>query len=256
MMPLFGKIPQNRTLSSLAVIDEPRSAIAEAFRSIKTNISFVVPMEKQLTIAISSTLSGEGKTFAAINLASIYALNKKKTLLISCDMFKPSSFKDLEPKNKIGLSNYLSQQVDSVFHIIQPTKQSLLDIIMAGAIPPNPSDLLASPRFVSLLEELKKNYDVIVLDTPPVGLISQSFEIIKHVDLIAYVLRYNFSEKSYITELNDIKTKKGIKNIYAIINDVPSKELTYKGFNYGYYQEVKEKKSSIKGLFSRNKAAL
>ena len=241
VMPLLGKVPQNRIQSSLSVIEEPRSALAESFRALKTNISFVVPLDKQLTMAVSSTLSGEGKTFTAINLASIYSMNNKKTLLISCDMFKPSSFKEFGLKSKIGLSNFLSQQVDSVFEIIQNTKYPLFDIITAGANPPNPSDLLASERFVNLLTELKKGYDVIVLDTPPVGLISQSFEVIKHVDLIVYVLRHNFSEKSFIDVLNDIKLKKGLQNIYAILNDVPAKEMTYKGYNYGYYEESKKK---------------
>jgi tyrosine-protein kinase Etk/Wzc len=253
-MPLLAKIPQNTTNNALVVLNEPRSAIAESFRALKTNISFVVPIEKQLTMAVSSTLSGEGKTFTAINLASIYSLNNKKTLLISCDMFKPSSFRDFELGSKVGLSNYLSQQVDSVFEIIQNTKYPNFDIITSGAIPPNPSDLLSSERFVHLLTELKKVYDVIVLDTPPVGLISHSFEVIKYVDLITYVLRFKFSQKAFVDDLNDIKIKKGIKNIYAILNDVPAKELTYKGFNYGYYDETNKKKKI--SLFGRGKAAL
>jgi MinD-like ATPase involved in chromosome partitioning or flagellar assembly len=168
-------------------------------------------------------------------------------------MFKPSALKEFELKGKLGLSNYLSQQVDSIFDIIQTTTFSDFDIILSGVIPPNPSDLLASERFVDLLSQLKKMYDVIILDTPPVGLISQSFEVIKHVDLISFVLRYNYSEKSFIDEINDIKIKKGLHNIYAILNDVPSKELTYKGFNYGYYEESKNTKGKSRGLFGRNK---
>jgi capsular exopolysaccharide synthesis family protein len=255
-MPLIGKIPQNKTVSNLAVLHEPRSAIAESFRSLKTNISFVVPLEKQLTIAVSSTLSGEGKTFTAINLASIYSINQKKTILISCDMFKPNSFKDFDLKSKLGLSNYLSHQVESIPEVIQKTQHPFFDLIMPGSIPPNPSELLGSDRFVNLLEDLKKIYDVIVLDTPPVGLISQSFEVIKHVDLITFVLRYNFSEKTFIEELNSIKLKKGIQNIYAILNDVPAKELTYRGYNYGYYEESNTKKSSLKNPFNKGKVAI
>ncbi|MCL6260778.1 polysaccharide biosynthesis tyrosine autokinase [Aquiflexum sp. TKW24L] len=255
-MPLLAKIPQNTTQIVLAVLKEPRSAIAESFRALKTNISFVVPLDRQLTIAVSSTLSGEGKTFTAINLASIYAVNKKKTILVSCDMFKPSTFKEFDLKGKVGLSNYLSKQVDSVFDIIQNTTYPDFDILTSGGIPPNPSDLLASERFISLLNQLKKIYDVIILDTPPVGLISQSFEVIKHVDLISFVLRYNYSEKSFIEEINAIKYKKGLQNIYAILNDVPSKELTYRGYNYGYYEESKRERKGLKGIFGSNKAAV
>ncbi|MCR9016493.1 GumC family protein [Aquiflexum gelatinilyticum] len=242
-VPLVAKIPLNKHLDSLAVLNEPRSAIAESFRALKTNLSFVVPLNRQLTLAVSSTLAGEGKTFVAINLASIYAMNQKKTILISCDMFKPNAMRGFELERKIGLSNYLSEQVDSIFEIIQSSKYPNLDIIYAGVIPPNPSDLLGSERFGFLIEQLKPIYDVIVLDTPPVGLISQSLEVTKHVDLITFVLRYNFSEKSFVDDLNDLKSKKGLQNVYAILNAIPEKELTYKGYDYGYYETRKTKKT-------------
>ncbi|MCF1750133.1 polysaccharide biosynthesis tyrosine autokinase [Mariniradius sp. RY-2] len=241
-MPLLAKIPQNKADSSLVVLREPRSAIAESFRALKTNISFVVPMDQKLAVAVSSTLAGEGKTFTAINLASIYALNQKKAILVSCDMFKPNAMRDFELKSKIGLSNYLSQQVDSESDIIQKTENPFLDIIYAGVIPPNPSDLLGSYRFASLVKDLKLRYDVVVLDTPPVGLISQSLEVAKHVDMILFVLRQNFSEMSFIEDINDLKTKKGIQHLYAILNGVSAKDLAYKGYNYGYYEESGKKK--------------
>lgn len=255
-VPLLGKIAKSKLKSALAVLKEPRSVISETFRSLKTNISFVIPKDKQMTLAISSTLSGEGKTFTAINLASIYSLNQRNTILVSCDMFKPNTLKEFDLKSKTGLSNFLSKQVDNVFDIIQPTKSPLFDIILAGDTPPNPSDLLASERFGVLLQELKKNYDVIILDTPPVGLISQSYELLKQVDLTLYIFRYNVSKKEFINDVNSIKTKKGVKNVFAVLNDVLAKELTYKGLNYGYYEESKDKKSKIKGVFGRNKAAL
>jgi capsular exopolysaccharide synthesis family protein len=252
-VPLIGKIPKSKNNITLSVLNEPRSAVAESFRSIKTNIGFIVPYDKQLTIAVSSTISGEGKSFTAINLASIYSLNKKKTILVSCDMFKPNAMQGFDLASKIGLSNYLSHQVDSVFDIIQSTKHSNLDVIYAGVIPPNPSDLLASPRFAALVEQLKGIYDVIVLDTPPVGLISQSLEVTKHVDLITFVFRYNLSERSYIEDLNSLKMKNGIHHIYAILNDVPSRELTYKGMDYGYYEEASPKNSKNKKAIVKEK---
>jgi tyrosine-protein kinase Etk/Wzc len=155
-VPLLGKICKSKLKTPLVVLKEPRSVISETFRSLKTNISFVIPKDKQMTLAISSTLSGEGKTFTAINLASIYSLNQKSTILVSCDMFKPNTLKDFELKSKIGLSNFLSEQVNNVFDVIQPTKFPLFDIILAGETPPNPSDLLSSERFGILLQELKK----------------------------------------------------------------------------------------------------
>lgn len=253
-VPLIGKIPLKKIDSNLEVISNPRSMIAESFRSIKTNISFVVPRDQQLTIAVSSTLSGEGKTFTAVNLASIYALNEKKTLLLGCDMFKPNAMVDFELDKSIGLSNYLSKQNNSVFELIQPTKTPLLDVILAGPLPPNPSDLMASVRFNELINELKRIYDVIILDTPPVGLISQSFEVLKSVDLILYLLKYGFSEKVFIDDINGIKKSKGIQNLFVILNSIPEKELTYKGYESVYYQEKENKK--LKGIFKSKKAAL
>lgn len=255
-VPLIGKIPKSKNSVTLSVLDQSRSSVAEAFRSIKTNIGFIVPLDKQLTIAVSSTISGEGKSFTAINLASIYSLNKKKTILVSCDMFKPNAMQGFELGSKVGLSNYLSHQVDSVFDIIQSTKYPNLDVIYAGAIPPNPSDLLASPRFASLVQQLKGMYEVVVLDTPPVGLISQSLEVTKYVDLITFVFRYNLSERSYVEDLNALKVKNGIHHIYAILNDVPSRELTYKGMDYGYYEESSKKSQKDKSITSKEKASL
>ncbi|MCH6236479.1 GumC family protein [Cognataquiflexum rubidum] len=253
-VPLLGKVPLNKSSNTLVVLQEPRSAIAESFRALKTNISFVVPLNRQLTMAVSSTLAGEGKTFSAINLASIYALNNKKTILVSCDMFKPSAMRGFELKSKIGLSNYLSHQVETVFDIIQNTDHSHLDVIYAGAIPPNPSDLLGSERFAFLVQELKKIYDVVVLDTPPIGLISQSLEVTKHVDMILFVLRHSFSEKSFIDDINDLKNKRGIQHLFAVLNGVPAKDMAYKGYNYGYYEEVKKKKKT--SLLGKEKASL
>lgn len=253
-VPLMAKIPFSKSGSDLEVISNPRSMISESFRALKTNISFVVPRDQQLTIAVSSTLSGEGKTFTAISLASIYSMNEKKTLLIGCDMFKQNSMKEFDLNEQIGLSNYLSKQVNSVFEIIQPTNYPLFDIILAGPIPPNPSDLMASPRFVQMINELKNIYEVIILDTPPVGLISQSFEVIKHVDLFAYVLRHKFSQKSFIEEVNNIKIQKGIQNICAVLNGVPDKLLTYKGYDSVYYEQSKNK--TVNNVLKRNKAAL
>jgi hypothetical protein len=115
---------------------------------------------------------------------------------------------------------------------------------------------MAIPRFASLINDLKTNYDVIILDVPPVGLISQSFEILKCVDIILYMFRFNYSEKSFISELNGIKIGKGIHNIYAVLNDLPNKKMKYGKYRYNYYAQQQSKKSFLKNLFTRKEAAL
>lgn len=256
VIPLLGKIANSNNHSIVAVFSEPRSVIAENFRSLKTNISYVVPLDKQITIAISSTISGEGKTFMAANLAAIYALNQKRTVLLDCDMFKSSTLDDFKPRSKVGLSNFLSQQTNNFEDLVQTSEYPLFDFITSGVTPPNPSDLLASERFGMLMESLKKTYDVIILDTPPVGLISQVFEVSKHADLILYVFRCGVSQKRFVNEVNGIKVKKGVKNVFGVLNGVAEKEFRYRGGYYGYYEETPNKSSKIKEFFLRNKSAL
>jgi tyrosine-protein kinase Etk/Wzc len=255
-VPLLAKIGKAPSPYPLSLFAEPRSVLAENFRFLKTNISFVVPSAKSFAIAVSSSISSEGKTFTAINLASIYSMNNKKTVLVGCDMFKSRSLGVFDLEGKDGLSNFLSSQVDDISQVIQPTKYPNLDVVISGSMPPNPSELLSHERFELFLHQLKQIYDVVILDTPPVGLISQSLEIMKLMDLTLYVFRYNFSEKSFAEDLNAIKRKNGLSNIYAILNDVDESEMVYRGYHAGYYESKTPKKTFLGNLFSRNKAAL
>jgi capsular exopolysaccharide synthesis family protein len=255
-VPMLAKIGKAPSPYPLSLFAEPRSILAENFRFLKTNISFIAPQTSSFTLAVSSSVSSEGKTFTAINLASIYSMNNKKTVLVGCDMFKSKSLGVFNLEGKNGLSNFLSSQVDNISQVIQPTKYHNLDVVISGSLPPNPSELLGHDRFDLFLRQLKQTYDVIILDTPPVGLISQSLEIMKKVDLTLYVFRYNYSEKSFIDDLNAIKSKNGLNNLYAVLNDVDEREMVYRGYHAGYYETEKTKKTFLGNLFSRNKAAL
>ena len=255
-VPMLAKIGKAPSPYPLSLFAEPRSILAENFRFLKTNISFIAPQTSSFTLAVSSSVSSEGKTFTAINLASIYSMNNKKTVLVGCDMFKSKSLGVFNLEGKNGISNFLSSQVDNISQVIQPTKYHNLDVVISGSFPPNPSELLGHDRFVLFLRQLKQTYDVIILDTPPVGLISQSLEIMKKVDLTLYVFRYNYSEKSFIDDLNAIKSKNGLNNLYAVLNDVDEREMVYRGYHAGYYETEKTKKTFLGNLFSRNKAAL
>ena len=249
--PTLTYIGANKLKSNLVVLKEPRSVITEAFRSLRTNIYFITPKEKQATVAVTSNISGEGKSFCALNLASAYSLNGKRTILIDCDLHKNKDYRDLGLKNETGLTSFLSSQIDDGSSIIQTTDFENLSMITSGVTPPNPGELLLNGRFELLMRDLKSKYDVIVLDTPPIGLVSESLELIRHSDLTLYVIRYGYSKNTAIDYVNDLKTKKQIKNIYAVFNDVPSKELQYGGYGYGYYQE--DKKHFLKRFFNENR---
>lgn len=250
-VPVLTQIGRNKYKSNLVVLNEPQSAITESFRSLKTNIHFISPKEKRVTIALTSSISGEGKTFCAINLASTYSLNNKKTILVGCDMRKPKIFGDFELNNDIGLSTYLSMQSNDLSSVIQTTKYKDLDILVAGPIPPNPSELLVSSHFENLIRELQAKYDVVILDTPPLGLVSETLEILQLVDLTLFMIRYDYSKISFISEINKLKRKLGQPHLYAVINDVSGKELTYGGYGYGYYKEDR-KPSLFERLIGRS----
>ncbi|GAB2481060.1 MAG: polysaccharide biosynthesis tyrosine autokinase [Cytophagales bacterium] len=251
-IPVLSTILQNKSKDNLVVFNSGKSGIAEGFRSLRSNIKFLVPKDKQLTMMLTSTISGEGKTFCAINLASVYSLTGKKTLLIGCDMRKPKIFQDFGLKNDVGLSNFLSGQSEDPKEIIKHTSFENLDIILSGPIPPNPSELLFSPNFEKLVEQLKSEYEVIILDTPPVGLVSETLDLLTLVDFTLFVFRQNYSEKVFIDALNGLREQKGIKNLYAIFNGLDATKVSYGGYGYsygygyGYYDDEKSVKKRFK----------
>jgi len=251
-IPVLSTILQNKGKDNLVVFGSGKSGIAEGFRSLRSNIRFLVPKEKQLTFMITSTISGEGKTFCAMNLASVYSLTGKKTVLIGCDMRKPKIFEDFGLKNDVGLSTYLSGQEDDFTKVIKPTKFENLDLILSGPIPPNPSELLFSPNFESLINQLRESYDVVILDTPPVGLVSETLDLLTIVDFTLFVFRQGYSEKGFIDAVNGLKEQKGVKNIYAIFNGLDASKVSYGGYGYtygygyGYYDEESQKKKRFR----------
>ena len=173
------------------------------------------------------------------------------------DLRKPKIYNDFNLSNKYGLSTYLSEQEEDIHELIQSTEFNKLDILSGGPIPPNPSELLSSDRFEKMIMQLKKEYDVIILDTPPIGLVSETLDMVKVVDLTFYVLRYNYSQKIFIEHINSLKEQKNIKNLYAIFNGISDKEMQYGGYVHKYYAE-EEKRPLIKRIFHgmKNRAAI
>ncbi|WP_200977139.1 GumC family protein [Echinicola sp. 20G] len=247
--PILTSIGHNNASKSLVVFNKNKSAIAESFRSLRTNLTFVVPNDRNITIAVTSTIAGEGKSFTSMNLAAAYAISDKKTILIGCDLHKPKLFDDFNLNNTKGLSTFLSKQVEDVNSVIQKSQYPNLDLMLAGPTPPNPAELLINNRFKSMLDNLKDIYDVIILDTPPIGLTSETLSILRQTDVNLCVVRYNYSKLSFINDINYLKDGKGFKNVYTVFNDVSSKELSYGGYGYGYYSDDKKKSNVISKMF-------
>lgn len=248
-VPTLTHIGHNSLRSELVVLKESKAGITEAFRTLRTNIYFITPKNQKVTIAVTSSISGEGKSFCGVNLAAAYSLNGKKTLLIDCDLHKPKDYKAFNLSHSKGLSTYLSSQSNAIFSLIQKTAYENLEILRAGPIPPNPGELLLKDRFEIMLTELKQMYDIIILDTPPVGLVSETRELMRLSDLTLYVIRYNVSNKSVIHDINYLRKKMGMQNLYTVFNDVEEKELNYGGYGYGYYTDDHKKRSFFKKVF-------
>lgn len=254
----LGAIPFVETgmeFSELLVHDNPKSIISEALRSVRTNLSFI--KADYHTIAISSSVSGEGKTFVALNLAAILAMSGKKTVLIDLDMRKPKIHVAMNSSNKKGMSNAIIGQ-HTWQQCVQHSEVENLDYITAGAIPPNPSELILSIALEEIVAELKKEYDIIVFDNPPVGVVSDGVKMLSEADVPIYVFKSHFSKRNFAERVVELMEVQKVSKLNIILNGVVGSRKSYGygygysyGNNYGYFDENAEKKSFIKRIFTK-----
>ncbi|MFH2141006.1 MAG: polysaccharide biosynthesis tyrosine autokinase [Bacteroidota bacterium] len=232
-VPIIGTIGHNDKGTELVVHEKPKSAIAESFRTIRTNLQYMTAGKEVgcKVINISSTVSGEGKTFCAVNLASILAMSEKKTLIMGVDLRKPKLHKEFGVTNNKGLTTYLIGK-DKLEDIIVNTDIENLDFIPAGPVPPNPAEMIDTKKMADLMGELQKIYDYIVLDTPPVALVTDALLLNKFTSINIFVVRQNYSSKSVLKFVNDLFAEKDMKSLSILINDV--KVPSYYGYRSGY----------------------
>ena len=233
-VPIIGVVGHNHKNIDFVVSQSPKSTIAESFRTIRTNIQYLHPDKnlKSHVIAITSTVSEEGKTFCAINIASSYALLDKKTLLVGLDLRRPRIHETIQVSNNIGISTYLLGET-KLEDIIIPTSQENLFFIPTGPVPPNPAELLESKKMLNLIETLKNMFEIIVIDTPPVALVTDALLISRFSNTNIFVIRQNYSKKNVIEFLNTIKNNYSHTLLTLLINDV--KINSYYGKSYSYY---------------------
>ncbi len=265
-IPVLGVVGNNGNDTNLAVFSKPKSGIAESFRALRSNIQFLFARstkDKSKTIIVTSSVSGEGKTFISINMATVFALGGKKTVLVGLDLRKPKIFENFEISNEKGVVNYLIGE-ENIEAIIQKTHIPNLDVIIAGPVPPNPSELLIGSATEELINSLKENYDYIILDTPPIGLVSDVVELLKYADTTLYIVRQNYSQKGMLKLINEKYIKEEVTKISIVLNDFTMK-LRYGGYGHGYgygygygkyakgYSEETGPKSMVKKIFKRKK---
>jgi capsular exopolysaccharide synthesis family protein len=268
--PIIGHIIHSDKESKVVVMDSPKSSIAESFRSVRTNLQYLLQGQEKQTILLTSDMVSAGKTFCSINLASIFALYGKKTLLMGFDLRKPKIYKDFGLNNDEGISSYLINK-STIESIIQKSGVPNLDIIMAGPIPPNPSELIASEQCVKMFTLLKEMYDFIILDTPPIGLVTDAFLLMKFTDANLILVRQNFTHKKVFAAIMRDMEQRKMPHLAILINDVILSRNSYgygygygngygyghgygHGYGYGYYSEDRktEKKSVLKRIFGRS----
>lgn len=216
--PLLASIARNDKRSMMPVADFPKSLISESFRSLRTSLQFFHKNKDKHKLLVTSSFSGDGKTFVAINLAITYSYFGKRTLLLDFDMRNPKISNYLNLDNSRGLSSYLINDA-KLEDIIQNTTIKNLDIITTGELPPNPVELVASENTKNLMEILQSIYDYIIIDSPPIGVVTDSYLLMSYSDINIFTVRLNHTNKKLFTSLmNDIEQKE-IKNFGIVIND-------------------------------------
>ena len=232
ILGIVPKYKNNIPVSQLIIDKSPKSIITESFRTIRTNMQFISNKKDAKVIAITSTISGEGKTFIALNLSGIIAFSGKKVIVLDLDMRKPKLHLGFGAKNNNGMSTLLIGK-DSLENCIRHSDLDGLDFITAGPIPPNPSELIINGALDTLIEKLKLDYDMIVTDNPPVGLVTDGIPVIQKADYPIYIFKANYSKKNFIQNVDRIINENNVPKLSVILNSVDIENRGY-GYNYGY----------------------
>jgi capsular exopolysaccharide synthesis family protein len=233
MIPQLGVVGHSTKDTNKVVLDHPKSAVAESFRSLRSAITYLASGKATKKILVTSSVSGEGKTFTSLNLASAMALGSKKTVVVGGDLRRPKLATYFDHSEKIGLSTYLIGKAKAE-DIVIPTQNENLFFVPSGVIPPNPAELLQTPRLKEFLLYLENNFDVIVFDTPPMGLVSETIDLMRLFDINLYVVRQNYTIKDHLVMINDLFNNKQVSNVYGVFNGIINSGYHYEGYNYGY----------------------
>lgn len=230
--PYLGSIGINKEENKVVVREGKTSAIVEMFRMLRTNLQFMLGGKKSPVILVTSSIGGEGKSFTAINLAMSFALLNKKTVLIGLDIRKPVLGEYMHIAKNKGISLYLSDPNYNIKDILIPSgASSFLHVIPAGPIPPNPAELLMSNRLEELIEGLKKEFDYIIIDSAPIGVVSDTYLLNRVVDNSVYVSRQGYSPKDVTELINEIYDNHKLNNLGVVLNGVDD----VASYGNGYY---------------------
>lgn len=241
-IPLSGMLVKNHRGEHVAVREGENSVSAELFRTLRTNIRFLQPVENKCPVMlVTSSINGEGKSYVATNLAISMALLGKKVALVGLDIRKPMLATYMNLPSQGCLTSYLSEPSYEYNDLVIPSSIKNLDVLPAGVIPPNPSELLQSDRLDKLFELLRQHYDYVVIDSAPVAMVSDTFLLSRVADMTIYVTRANYTTFDLIDFLNQAHLQQRLPRMVAVLNGVDAKKVGY-GYGYGYGYDVKSGK--------------
>jgi tyrosine-protein kinase Etk/Wzc len=230
--PVLGEIGHADESNTLVVTRNNRKFLAEQFRIVRSNLQYILPNISKPVLLVTSSYSGEGKSFISTNLGSVLALSGKRTVILEFDIRKPKIMKGLGLHERKGITNFIVGSVDlkEVIHPVPDVEN--LYVISCGPVPPNPAEMLLHERIDQLFKELKQQFDAIIIDTAPVGLVSDALTLGRYADGTIYIVRHNYTLKKQIHLIEDLYQHRKLPHLSIIINDI-NRGATYGGY-YGY----------------------
>jgi capsular exopolysaccharide synthesis family protein len=232
-VPFLGSIPNSKESDRIVVREGRTTPIVEMIRLIRTNLQFMLGGTKSPVILVTSSVAGEGKSFTSINMAMSFALMKKKVVLVGLDIRNPMLGEYMHIAKDKGITLYLSDPKQDMHDIIIPSGfHPFLSVIPAGPIPPNPAELLMSTRLDELIAKLKLEFDYIIVDSAPIGIVSDTYLLNRFVDNCIYVTRKDYTPREACSLINDIYKNKHINKVAVVLNGT-DESLGY-GYGYGY----------------------
>jgi capsular exopolysaccharide synthesis family protein len=259
-LPIAGEIDmESRSTKEIIVSAGYQSDIAEQFRSLRTNLNYLKQGTAGKVLMVTSTMPGEGKSFVSINLANTLAATGKKVVLIELDLRRPHIAKTLGLNSRPGMTDYLISSDMAPREVVQTNREyENLSFVTCGPVPPNPGELILSKRLQTFFEYMRNSYDYVVVDTPPVGIVSDSMIVGNMADLTLYILRHRYSYRSSLKLLNELSENKKLPHLSIVINSIDKS----KGFgkqnlgSYNYYIRDAKKASGKNGVASKKESTI
>ncbi|MDP4150483.1 MAG: polysaccharide biosynthesis tyrosine autokinase [Bacteroidota bacterium] len=235
--PILGEIGHSENSQTLVVARNSRRFISEQFRIIRTNLQYVVGKKDKPVIMVTSSFSGEGKSFISTNMGAVIALTGKKTVIMEFDIRKPKIVSGLDLKRKVGITNYIIGRGEFEDLLVKVDEVENLYVIPCGPIPPNPAELLLDPKLEELMHKVREYFDVVIMDTAPVGLVSDAINLSRFADCTLYIIRQGYTFRKQVGMIEELYVNKKLPGLSLLLNDVKADGSYYGGYygGYGYY---------------------